>query len=527
MPSPLAADRSISRVTQGDFELNVKASKPTFGVDEPLDVVASLVYLGPEEHIVIHHTSWGPIGFGVWAPGITLTPRVRLGCTDLDLTRGVPITVALVNLNGGAPFSVAHGLHEVTATVEFGRGSCGEPVDVMATSIVVAVVDGADDIPLLTDEASQTGACVLMRNGGRLAASDSGLGVVTFDGKLRDVVWPIEYSARRTADGAVLLDPTGQVIASEGDDVAFDALTIEGHPLRPCGEVQGTRAQPDVSLPPVVPEPDSSPSPGREGDVRDEVDDGRLSLLILSPRASVHEGDPIMIYTQYHHLGRQDHVTIQHAGPPVVFHLEQLDATAPTAITLDAEELCTRSELGSGDEAVAFGDVHLLTGDNVTDHWLAEHLVGGKLRLPVGQWRVTARLVASTAACVSADSSGLLQASIDIEVLPESAGGIPLLTSATPPTIDRVCPVNAVTGTLARDSISGLGLVDSKGDHVPVRWPIDFSAERRPEGAVLYGWIGFTFAHEGEQLDLSGSRGADGIFEMCVPMAIAEGAAAE
>jgi hypothetical protein len=177
----------------------------------------------------------------MWAPEITLNPRGRSSCSDLEMTRGVPVTEALLDLGkGGIPFAVAHGLREVTVTAQFSRGSCSAPPDEMETSIVVAVTDGPDDIPLFTDLASEQTVCLLMRNGGQLAASETGLGVVDTQGDLRQVIWPIGYTARRMEDGgAVLVGGDRQVVAHTGDHVIFDALTPDdGLPLRPCGEVQ-------------------------------------------------------------------------------------------------------------------------------------------------------------------------------------------------------------------------------------------------------------------------------------------------
>jgi hypothetical protein len=66
--------------------------------------------------------------------------------------------------------------------------------------------------------------------------------------------------------------------------------------------------------------------------------------------------------------------------------------------------------------------------------------------------------------------------------------------------------------------VSGLGLLLDSGQPVPVRWPVDFSAEQGFAGAVLYDWNGFRFATEGQLLNLSGNLGADGVLSMCFPL---------
>ncbi|HUS61259.1 MAG TPA: hypothetical protein VMY34_03615, partial [Acidimicrobiales bacterium] len=492
-PGP-SADRSKSSISEGDFELSLAAAKGTFSSDEPLDVIASLTYLGPDEHIVIHHLTWGPLEFGMWAPGVTLNPRGRWTCSDLEMTRGVPITEALGDLgNGGTQFAVPHGLREITASAQFSRGSCDAPPDAMETSIIVAVADGPDDIPLMTDEASQVTVCLLVRNGGRLTPTTTGLGVVSFDGKLRDVVWPIGYSARRTVNGAVLFDRDGQAVAHEGEDVAFDALTPDQGPVWPCGEVarRGSSAT-------MVPTPAPAPSvaPGDSPRAHAEEDNGTLGIRVLTPRASVHEGDPITVFTTFGYVGTEPKVVLHHFGPPIAFQLDQIDAAAPQALGVMTDyATCTDTVLGAGAYAdAALGPLTRVTGDGVSGNWIGEHFDGSKLRLPVGTWRITAAIVGSTQGCEVADSGSAVQTWIEVTVGPVEAGGISLLTDPSPPTSSDSCPGNTAAGALAIDPVSGLGLEDANGKVEPVRWPFDVSAEHGPDGALLYDSLGFRWA---------------------------------
>lgn len=234
-----SAERWKSTVTGADFEFKVESRKATFSTEEPLDVVASVTYRGPGDAVMIGHTLWGPIEFFMKAPGATLLPHGPGGCDELDLTRGVPITESLLDLNGAArPFRVAHGLHEVGAFAGFQLGGCNGGQQSLRTTIVVAVADGPDDIPIFTDVASEQRVCLLLRNGGRLTTSANGLAVMGFEGQVREVVWPPGYSARRTPDGAVLVGRDGLVIAREGDQVSFDAYTPEKGPIWPCGGVE-------------------------------------------------------------------------------------------------------------------------------------------------------------------------------------------------------------------------------------------------------------------------------------------------
>jgi hypothetical protein len=511
-------------VRSGDFELTLTAAKASFSTNEPLDVVASLVYRGPEQGVTISGQVSGPIGFEMWAPGVVLTSHLFRTCVELDMTRGVPLTQALVDLgNRGSRFSVPHGLHEITATAEWRLGTCAAASQTLSRSITVPVADGADDIPLRTDVAGEVTACLLMRNGGRLATSDTGLGVVSVDGKLHDVVWPKGYSARRTATGAVLIGRDSQVIAHEGDDVRFDAAS-DRDPLWPCGDVvsaASTAATSSTAAPTPAPAP--SVAPANAPRPRAEEDDGTLGIRMLTPRASVHVGDPITVFTTYGYVGNEPSAVLHHVGPPVVFHLDQIDAAAPQAIDVNSDYAeCTDSVLSAGPYAdAALGPITRVTGDGVSGNWIGEHFDGSKLRLPLGRWRITGSIAGSTHGCEVADIGIAVSTWIEVTVAPVNAGGISLLTAMSPPASTDSCPVNTASGALAVHPVSGLGLEDANGIVTPVRWPFDVSAEQGPDGAVLYDSLGFRWAIEGQYLNLSGSIGADGIFAVCLPVAIA------
>lgn len=62
----------------------------------------------------------------------------------------------------------------------------------------------------------------MRRIGGFLAADATfGLGVRDREGNFTGVVWPFGYSARRDANGTVLVDRLGRTLAREGDLVAM------------------------------------------------------------------------------------------------------------------------------------------------------------------------------------------------------------------------------------------------------------------------------------------------------------------
>ena len=221
--------------TAGDFVLHLESARATYTSGEPLDVVATLTYRGPDNTVSVAYVAADLITFEM-AAHRTSVGHGRPLCEQLVLDRDVPVKRRLVDVGaGGTPFGVRHGIHTIAATAAFGTAGCGTGGSLEA-SIVIAVADDADDVPIRTYEDTPFRACLLLINGGELASSDSGLGVVR-GSELREVVWPAGYSARRSDDGIVLLGRDGKVIAHEGERVVFDATTPKDGPLVPCGGV--------------------------------------------------------------------------------------------------------------------------------------------------------------------------------------------------------------------------------------------------------------------------------------------------
>ena len=75
--------------------------------------------------------------------------------------------------------------------------------------------------PVRINTGAESSVCALAAVGGVLAYDTTyGLGFKSGD-RVRVVVWPYGYSARREQDGvAVLIDPSGRVVAREGDHLA-------------------------------------------------------------------------------------------------------------------------------------------------------------------------------------------------------------------------------------------------------------------------------------------------------------------
>jgi hypothetical protein len=83
--------------------------------------------------------------------------------------------------------------------------------------------------------------CAAARVGGVLVADPSyGLAFKRNDGT-RGVVWPNGYSASRGQDGVVvLIDPSGRVVAREGDTISSAGSWGDSDVGLPCGDLEVT-----------------------------------------------------------------------------------------------------------------------------------------------------------------------------------------------------------------------------------------------------------------------------------------------
>ena len=163
--------------------------------------------------------------------------------------------------------------------------------------------------------------------------------------------------------------------------------------LRPVIEIEVLPAEPaEVTQRPSATEPD--------GSVSAVVEDRTFELSIRSAGAVIVENEPIHISSTFAYIGPDPTTRIHHFGPPVVFSIEQLNATAPTNITRLLDAACIDRELTRDVEVQEpLGFVVRASGDGVGSAWLAAHLVDGVLRLPIGDWRITAQFAPTIGSC--------------------------------------------------------------------------------------------------------------------------------
>ncbi len=77
----------------GDFALTLRADKRNYAPNERINVVGTLTYFGPQDHVEIRTDDSGPIMFGIQEPvygGIEVGTGSRLMCKPTTLARTVP-----------------------------------------------------------------------------------------------------------------------------------------------------------------------------------------------------------------------------------------------------------------------------------------------------------------------------------------------------------------------------------------------------------------------------------------------------
>jgi hypothetical protein len=234
-PSPSAlTQRWASSVINGSFELKLVAAKPTFRSDEAIDVVASVLYQGPEDSIAVGFGTLGPVVLTI--PGILAIPDHPSMCIDAEMDRGAPVSERLGESGADGRFFVSHGLRRITATADVRIGGCNGGHEILETSIVIAVIDDDQDLPIWTDPRPAV-ACVLNRLTARVALHpEDGFGFIDHAGVVHGVQWPPGWSARRVEGGPLLFGEEGKIVAQEGDVLVYSgsgAAAADGL-IHPC-----------------------------------------------------------------------------------------------------------------------------------------------------------------------------------------------------------------------------------------------------------------------------------------------------
>lgn len=262
-----------------------------------------------------------------------------------------------------------------------------------------------------------------------------------------------------------------------------------------------TNLRTSVEFAVVLPEgaqPTAAPhaSPGQiqpDGSVLDVENDGTFELRLRAAQAVYLAGEVIDLSAEFAYLGSEPSMFVSSFSPLVGFDFRQLDGTGGMSKVKIFDGMCRGMRLERGvftDASVVKVGVH--ASEPVDNSWFDSFLEDPTVRLPAGNWRITAALSVFTDAC-SAESHGL-QASIDIKVVPVTGAEIELRTASAPA---EYCRLAMGGGRLTPDPRSGLGLATSNGEVRAMIWPFGYTGREEPDGAVLVDPDGHIVAREG------------------------------
>jgi hypothetical protein len=460
----------VATTTDGPFELTIRSTKARYAPSEPIDIDASLTYLGGDEALIRHaqgasmpginaQRPGGPIGFGTREPvvgDLRLSPSWRESCEQTNLPGGQPLTIPFEKSaawSGDDPRSQDYsqylrdpvlrlqaGTWNVYAVAEFVRAECGFPADPdVNISFRKVSLEATIEIEVLAGDPSAT-----------TARADPSDGVPSLE--------PTPAQTPR-------LDPTHGVI------------------------------QPD-------------------GSVVDEASDGSFDLRLRAERSVYLESEPIDIAAELRFQGVEQPSVDLSGSTLVGFGLRQLDGTLGMGWG-SAATCAPLGSMSSGSDtqvrvipfakSVAFSEE-----DPNREYWEA-YMADPELRLPEGTWQIIATtLFRLGKACEVAGPQ--LTTSVTVKVVSPAGEAIELWTAAAPAT---GCRLAMGGGILALHPESGLGvLAVLDAPAVAVTWPFGYTARWEAAGAVLLDPTGMLVARVGDHVRFTGGAN-DGSFYVC------------
>jgi hypothetical protein len=91
----------------------------------------------------------------------------------------------------------------------------------------------------------------------------------------------------------------------------------------------------------------------------------------------------------------------------------------------------------------------------------------------------------------------------------------PRVALRTSPVASQACMDALVSGVLARDARSGLGIATAGGGATAVEWPFGYSARDEGDRIALVDENGKVVAREGDQVEVGGGLGNDDVWFAC------------
>jgi hypothetical protein len=325
-PSPTG---NVAAMTDGTFEMSIQAPKTHYAIDEPIEVLATLEYLGPEPSIDVSSAPGMP-GFGVEQldGSHRADPGYRLSCASRSFDRGQPVAYPFSKSGGFSPempdadfmsrylnivdgradpvLRLPAGTWRVFAEAQFAEGGCSGTAHKLEVGITIVVAGALASSPPpapvvqlpTATQAAASGACPQAGMSGVTLRGDPTntsrpVWVETWTGQPRTILWPYGFSARFNP-ALELLNEQGDVVAREGD-----VLQLTGGQVDPAFDFYACRVR-VVSAPPaqgwgplaVLPRQDGMDMARNEGTLR--ITDSCVYLEWAGERTLLvwHEGQP-------------------------------------------------------------------------------------------------------------------------------------------------------------------------------------------------------------------------------------------
>ena len=259
-PDATSPSRTVTAsVETGTLQLGISANLATVLAGQPITIGTTHEYLGPLDQTAVGAFYPVPTFTIVQLDAVAATDIgaviVNAACRDWTMTRRVATTgslgfVTLISGDGvdrdwqashisGGELRLPAGTWRITASFNayFAPECAGRLATVVAAIDINVVAPSGSAIELWTATQPST-LCALARDSGRLALDPrSGLGVAEPNGEIHSVKWRFGYSARHEPGGAVLIAPTGEVVAREGDLISFAGGAMEDGSFFACTEI--------------------------------------------------------------------------------------------------------------------------------------------------------------------------------------------------------------------------------------------------------------------------------------------------
>ena len=103
--------------------------------------------------------------------------------------------------------------------------------------VLLSACAGSIALHTLAEPPKSTDVCEAASIGGFLAPDAAyGLGLRDGEGKVHGVIWPYGFTGRRDINGVLLIDPSGNVVAREGDKIAMRGAYGDDGTQHPCSD---------------------------------------------------------------------------------------------------------------------------------------------------------------------------------------------------------------------------------------------------------------------------------------------------